>query len=417
MGPPGQSAAAIYTTIYVSSLKSIGSSISGRTKFRRESTRLASHRRRASLIRRGACSISSRCALRWSRLRSCPFRRRAMAAPSSSSPSWWRGSLPPVTRSRSSPPAIRSRRPASRCARASTRAVVAARAATSSSITRPGPPSRSSPTRAASTSCTRTCRRRCRSRRMLDAPMVYTVHHDDGDDYAPTAVALPSQPRALRRHQRAPAQLMPELADARVIHHGLDPTRSSVRRRRRRLLRVPRPLRARQGAARGDRRRARRRRAASASAARRTGGDHDYFERELRARLSLPGVTAVGEVGGRRQARASSPAPAPLLFPVDWEEPFGLVMIEAMLSGTPVLAFGRGSVPRDRRGRRDRLRLPRRRRDGGAPGARSDASIARRCRRRALERWTTARMVRDYLAVYEALATWVGDVRAAETVA
>ncbi|HEX6838790.1 MAG TPA: glycosyltransferase, partial [Polyangia bacterium] len=105
-----------------------------------------------------------------------------------------------------------------------------------------------------------------------------------------------------------------------------------------------------------------------------------------------------------------------LLFPIEWEEPFGLVMIEAMLSGTPVLAFGRGSVPevveegvtgfvcRDVDEMAARLR---------AIGSFDRAA----CRRRALERWTAARMVREYVALYESVTAWVGDVRAAETVA
>lgn len=56
------------------------------------------------------------------------------------------------------------------------------------------------------------------------------------------------------------------------------------------------------------------------------------------------GVHFVGEVGGADKAACFSDAKA-LLFPIDWEEPFGLVMIEALMSGTPVIATPRGSVP------------------------------------------------------------------------
>lgn len=57
-----------------------------------------------------------------------------------------------------------------------------------------------------------------------------------------------------------------------------------------------------------------------------------------------PGVHFIGEVGGHEKAVCFADAKA-LLFPIDWEEPFGLVMIEALMSGTPVIATPRGSVP------------------------------------------------------------------------
>lgn len=57
-----------------------------------------------------------------------------------------------------------------------------------------------------------------------------------------------------------------------------------------------------------------------------------------------PSVHFVGELGGADKAACFADAKA-LLFPIDWEEPFGLVMIEALMSGTPVIATARGSVP------------------------------------------------------------------------
>jgi glycosyltransferase involved in cell wall biosynthesis len=61
-------------------------------------------------------------------------------------------------------------------------------------------------------------------------------------------------------------------------------------------------------------------------------------------RLSSPFVQFLGEVGGAEKDELLGNALA-LLFPIDWEEPFGLVMIEAMACGTPVIAWRRGSVP------------------------------------------------------------------------
>ena len=250
--------------------------------------------------------------------------------------------------------------------------------------------------------------------RLLEAPMIYTVHHDDGEEYARLQslyARCHAHFVAISGRQRA---LMPELATARVIHHGLDAAchrfgagdggycaflgrfaeqkGPHVAIDAARAARVPIRL-------------------AGAPHWR----DHDYFEREIGARLCKPGVTAVGEIGGRDKRDFLAGACA-LLFPIDWEEPFGLVMIEAMLSGTPVLAFARGSVPeivedgvtgficRDADDMAARL---------AAIGSFDRAA----CRRRALERWTSARMVREYVALYESVQSWVGDVRAAETVA
>ncbi len=72
--------------------------------------------------------------------------------------------------------------------------------------------------------------------------------------------------------------------------------------------------------------------------------DERYFEEEVRPLLGHPLIEYTGEVGEREKAELLGGASG-LLFPVDWPEPFGLVMIEAMACGTPVLAFRCGSVP------------------------------------------------------------------------
>jgi glycosyltransferase involved in cell wall biosynthesis len=71
--------------------------------------------------------------------------------------------------------------------------------------------------------------------------------------------------------------------------------------------------------------------------------DRAYFERAIRPLLAHPLIEFVGEIPEAEKARFLGEALA-LLFPIDWPEPFGLVMIEAMACGTPVVAFRRGSV-------------------------------------------------------------------------
>ncbi|HLU26116.1 MAG TPA: glycosyltransferase family 4 protein [Longimicrobiales bacterium] len=69
-----------------------------------------------------------------------------------------------------------------------------------------------------------------------------------------------------------------------------------------------------------------------------------FFEREVEPRLKHPLVRYLGGIGGADKAALLRGARA-VLVPIEWEEPFGLVMIEAMLSGCPVIAFPRGSAP------------------------------------------------------------------------
>jgi glycosyltransferase involved in cell wall biosynthesis len=72
--------------------------------------------------------------------------------------------------------------------------------------------------------------------------------------------------------------------------------------------------------------------------------DRDYYEHTVQPLLAEPGVELIGEVGGEQKAAFLRDAAA-LLFPIRWPEPFGLVMVEALASGTPVIAFREGSVP------------------------------------------------------------------------
>ncbi len=111
----------------------------------------------------------------------------------------------------------------------------------------------------------------------------------------------------------------------------------------------------------------------------------DYWEQQVKPlvdgdQIRVSSAKRIAQMKNALLSRARA-----LLFPIQWEEPFGLVMIEAMACGTPVLAFAGGAVEEIVRRRRERMDLPRRRRHGGAHHvARRDLpSTCRAVRRRA----------------------------------
>src|SRR5579863_5161228 len=130
--------------------------------------------------------------------------------------------------------------------------------------------------------------------------------------------------------------------------------------------------------------------------------DQDYYEEQIKPLIASGNVEYIGEIDDKEKSDFLSGAIV-LLVPIDWPEPFGLVMIEAMACGTPVIAFNRGSVPEivD---------------DGitgfvvedinGAIGAvdRLGHLSREKIRRRFEERFTARRMAQDYLAVYRSLS-------------
>src|SRR5262249_26406326 len=128
--------------------------------------------------------------------------------------------------------------------------------------------------------------------------------------------------------------------------------------------------------------------------------DRTYYKTKIRPLLKDPLVKFIGEIGEDEKGAFLGDAAA-LLFPIDWPEPFGLVLIEAMANGTPVIAFGRGSVPEII--------------DRGATGfvvnsvdeAVAAVPLAKALdrgaiRRRFEERFSVERMARDYLVLYNA---------------
>ena len=130
--------------------------------------------------------------------------------------------------------------------------------------------------------------------------------------------------------------------------------------------------------------------------------DREYFDERIEPMMRSADVEYIGEINDNEKSEFLSGALA-LLVPIDWPEPFGLVMIEAMACGTPVIAFNRGSVPEVIE-------------DGltgfivedinGAIGAvdRLGSLRRERIRRRFEERFTARRMAQDYLSVYRSLA-------------
>lgn len=72
--------------------------------------------------------------------------------------------------------------------------------------------------------------------------------------------------------------------------------------------------------------------------------DREYFEEMIKPLLNDPSTDYIGEIGEGEKDEFLGKAYA-LLFPIDWPEPFGMVMIEAMACGTPVIAYNQGSVP------------------------------------------------------------------------
>jgi glycosyltransferase involved in cell wall biosynthesis len=231
-------------------------------------------------------------------------------------------------------------------------------------------------------------------------PTVLTLHHDRVDKL--TEYYADFRDVSYVAISRRQAELVPELAVRHVIHHGLDVDQYPAGDGAGGWIAFLGRFAPEKGV----------HLAIDAALASRVplrmGGkphwvNEGYFDEEVRPRLARAEaaglVTWLGEVGFEakrdllRGARAT-------VFPIEWEEPFGLVMIESMLVGTPVISFARGAAPevveegvtgfvvRDVREMVDRI---------GRVGSIDRA----RCRARARERFSSRRMARDYERVYE----------------
>ncbi len=229
--------------------------------------------------------------------------------------------------------------------------------------------------------------------RFVPVPTVATLHHERDASLLAHYAAYPEVAYvAISRRQEELAWEVPFRA---VIHHGLDPERYPLGKGGRRFAFLGRlapekgPHLAIQAA--------QRMRVPLVLAGEPQAPHRSYFARQVAPAIG-GAISWVGEVDERRKVEVLSTSRA-LLFPIQWEEPFGLVMIESMLVGTPVIAYACGAAPEvvedgvtgflvhtvDEMSRR----------------MRDVAGIDRKaCRARARERWSAARMAREYAALY-----------------
>lgn len=239
------------------------------------------------------------------------------------------------------------------------------------------------------------------SRFMPGLPFVYTIHHEREPAFSAFYQHFPDvQFIAISHDQRRREVRLPR---CEVIHHGLDPSRYGCVGRAHdyvcfigRYSEVKGPHTAIDAAVR-------------AGVPIRIAGqvhdpDREFAARELTPRLTADGVLELGPVGAEAKAQLLCGARA-LLAPVAWNEPFGLILTEAMLSGCPPIAFRRGSVPEliehgvtgfVADSLEEMAALIR-------PGGEVDRFDRERCRAVATERFSRERMASDHERLYESL--------------
>jgi glycosyltransferase involved in cell wall biosynthesis len=123
-----------------------------------------------------------------------------------------------------------------------------------------------------------------------------------------------------------------------------------------------------------------------------------YFEEFVEPHLDIRGIEYLGEVSHGKKVELLQDARA-TLFPIDWEEPFGLVMIESMACGTPVIATNRGAVPEVIEHGRSGIIVDSYR-EMAAALEQADALDPLECRLYVVERFSPERMVDDYVRAY-----------------
>jgi glycosyltransferase involved in cell wall biosynthesis len=131
--------------------------------------------------------------------------------------------------------------------------------------------------------------------------------------------------------------------------------------------------------------------------------DREYFAQKIQPLFDHPLVEFVGEIDEEQKQEFLGNAKA-LLFPIDWPEPFGLVMIEGMACGTPVIAWNNGSVPEiiDEGRSGYIVNSIEEAIDAAKKISALDRSLVRHCFE---QRFTAKRMTKDYVAIYQKLVT------------
>ncbi|HEU4697577.1 MAG TPA: glycosyltransferase family 4 protein [Gemmatimonadales bacterium] len=232
-----------------------------------------------------------------------------------------------------------------------------------------------------------------------ELPLVYTIHHARDERFSALYRNHPHANYVAISADQGRREI--PLPRATVIHHGLDPSRYDWAPRAEPYLAFVSRLAPEKGpdlaidvAARAG------------LELRVAGGvhppDRDFATRELEHRLLQPHVRYLGVIGPEVKRPLLRGARA-LLAPLRWHEPFGLILIEAMLSGCPVVAFRMGSAPElVEEGVtgflvntiEEMTAIVR-------PGGALEGFDRGRCRRRAVERFASARMVSDHERLYQ----------------
>jgi glycosyltransferase involved in cell wall biosynthesis len=135
--------------------------------------------------------------------------------------------------------------------------------------------------------------------------------------------------------------------------------------------------------------------------------DEKYYRERIKPLLKHPLITYIGEIGENEKNDFLGRARA-LLFPIDWPEPFGLVMVEALACGTPVIAFGHGSVPEVLKDGKTGF-IVNNVEEAAAAVRKLDRLSRSYCRKVFETRFTVERMARDYLKIYAKVRDAYGE--------